>query len=496
MPRRAIILVLVVWLFFMSIMGLVTFPNHYNFRTFGDLAYISQVLENHSKGYFVPKYLSSSNFYGEEGWVVVPHAAPTYHLALPFYWIGGVWGALVYQWLLVGLGGLGLFLYAKHRLKDWRAGLLSMIHYFGMWGLVSLLAFDWHEVLIWIPFVLYGIEQRKWWIAFLTWLFFIGSKESAALWGVWIALILVFVYKAPEERRFLLVAGGIAALWFAIAYFLYKPDIPAHSRMNLYSYLGADDPIAALQSGQVPPFSFKRIVRTLLLRPQLVWTLLWESPYPDGVGIKSELHWSVLWSGGWAFVFQPLFLLLLLPVYMYKLLASDYMIWGTLYHYSVEFAVILPIAVLWAAQRWKGNWRCWTLLAAGALGAHIMGFSLLEKRVSKWYEAERHRWYAPQHYHSPYNYSKIHEGLRLIPPQASVSAVSRLISHIPPRWEYYHFPAGLSKVEYIALLREDPNPWPVGSAKLIQFIDSLEKSPSWEKIWDKDKLVVFHRRSS
>lgn len=505
MPRYAWWLVGGTWTAFMVIFALISFPNHYNLRTSGtELAYSTQVMEYHLRGHIVPRRLSMTNPYEDwEGLRNDSHASPSVITALPFYWIGGAWGLLVHQWLSIGFMAVGFFVYARRRTGLWQAGYWTMFHFLGMWGITSLLGWDWHEVvsgIVWLPWFFYALEARKGWLFFLSWGLFIGAKENFALWGIWMALLLMLVYRTAEQRRLLWWGLAVSGVWFVVSYFLYKGGEGSVSRLTLYSHLASHDPIAVLQGRENrPEFSFIRVVRTILFRPQLIWSLLFESPYPEAFtfGIKSELHWSVLWSGGWSFAFQPLFLIMLLPVYLYKLLAIDYQLWGTLNHYSVEFAALLPIAVLWTAERWRGSWKFWGALVGGALGAHIMNISLLDHRYSKWYDPARHRWYKCEHYKSPqgYNYQKIHEGLRIIPREAAVSATSRLAPHIPARYEYYHFPS-IKRAEYIALLRNDPNPWPLSPTQLNQYIESLERSPDWEKVWDRDQLVIFRRRSA
>ncbi|MCS7152908.1 MAG: DUF2079 domain-containing protein [Bacteroidia bacterium] len=504
MPSYAKGLVIGVWALFMVIFGLISFPNHYTFRTYAlDLGYSLQLMEYHSRGYLIPRGLTMSNpFLDTEKWQVAPHASPSVLTALPFYWVGGAWGLLVHQWVLIGVMAWGFFAYAYHRTGLWQAGLLTMLHFLGMWGITSLFGFDWHEVvsgIAWFPWMLYAIEKRKLWLFILSWALFIGGKENFTLWGIWIALWLgLFMYRKAEERRWLALAGAVAALWFVLAYFLYKGGEKSVSRLSLYAYLGAKDPLSIFRGeAPMPDFSFTAVAKTIFLRPQLIWTLLFESPSadPHTIGIKSELHWTVLWSGGWSFIFQPIALILLLPVYLYKMLSADYQLWGTLLHYNMEFAAVLPIAVLWAAERWRGQLSFWIALGGGALGAHAINLSLLDGRYSKWYDPERHRWYSQKHYCSPYSYKKIHEGLRLIPREAPVSALSQLAPHIPPRTGYYHYPA-IQDAQYIALLRGSTNPWPLSPQELAQHIQNLESSPEWEKVWDKDSLIIFRRKSS
>jgi len=117
----------------MVIAALVTFPNHYNFRTYGyDAGYVLGMFENISQGNF----LGTVYYSGE-----VPHISyAVYILGLPFYWLGGIWGILAYQWLGIGMGAWGIYVYARQKIG--KLAWLSMLHYWGMWGVYSALAYD------------------------------------------------------------------------------------------------------------------------------------------------------------------------------------------------------------------------------------------------------------------------------------------------------------------------------------------------------------------
>ncbi len=111
----------------MVVMALVTFPNHYNFRTYAyDLGYVAGFFERLLHlNIFVPVFL---NYPCE-----IPHLSyVAYAIGMPFYLIGKVWGVLVYQWLFLGFAAIGIYFYARHRLQ--RGAVWSLVHYFGMWG--------------------------------------------------------------------------------------------------------------------------------------------------------------------------------------------------------------------------------------------------------------------------------------------------------------------------------------------------------------------------
>ncbi|MCX7980467.1 MAG: DUF2079 domain-containing protein [Bacteroidia bacterium] len=488
-------IVAAVWGGYMTIMGLITFPNHYNFRTyFYDLAFSLGILEQHLQGYIIPEKKQMFGF------PVALHASPSFYVALPFYAVGGAWGTLIFQWLAIGVTAVGIFLYAYHRTQQWVVALLSMMHFFGMWGSYSLLSFDWHEVctgIFGIPFFLLFLEKRKYFLAALFWAFFIGAKETFAIWGAWLSACLIFFYREDRQKvRFLGLTTLLTLLWIGVGWLVYlRGGSPEASRAHLYTYLADPDPIAVLQGRKpLPEHNTLALLRNLLTRPQLVWTLLFESPTPEGVGIKTETYWALLWSGGWVGLTNPIFLLVYAPVFLYKNLSADLQLWGTLTQYSMEFAITLPIFLLWGALRWRGTRYFWWALGAGIIGSHAIAYEMIAHPYSKWHIPTRSIFWHSKHYCSHHNYAKIHKALKLIPREARVSACTNLAPHIPPRFGYYQFPY-VGDAEYIALLRNNPEGvWPLSLHEYEKKIIELSQDPNWEKIYDKDLLVIFRRK--
>jgi hypothetical protein len=139
----------------------------------------------------------------------------------------------------------------------------------------------------------------------------------------------------------------------------------------------------------------------------------------------------VILRGGWAFGWMPLLLIPIIPILLYKSLANDYQVWGTLFHYSMEYAVYIPLALaIWLAQVPKNRRALLAMMAV--LMTHVWNLRLMEKRVSKWYSPEQMLWYECVHYVSPYRYEEIHKGLAIIPDRSYVMAVTRLLPHLPP----------------------------------------------------------------
>ncbi|MCS7189033.1 MAG: DUF2079 domain-containing protein [Bacteroidia bacterium] len=488
---------------------LVSLPNHYNFRTYGDTAYYLQMCEFYLKGRLFYGHLTTMTPFADKGinpptlyvnWSVI--------LAVPFYLLGKSWGLLIFQILCFLVGGVGIYKVVSEWLTSSQAT-WTLLHYFGMWGLWSAAAFEFHEVAIGVaalPWSLYFFQRGRDLLSLILWMITVGCKEVFSIWGVFLWTGWAWLWrKVPSLRDSALKIAGISFLYafllIGVILPLAEKNFKTISRTSFYyAYLAEKHPTEALRrqlqegwQGMAPPHKPREILLRVLQRPQLIWSLLFESPDVTYFGVKSELHWAVLWSGGWSFYAAPAFLWILLPIYLYKLLAANYFMWGTLHHYGLEFALILPLSVAWVAR--KSNRSRW-LLPAGAILSCIMGLSLLGHRYSKWYEPERHRWYHSKHYCSEYSYARIHEGLQQIPPKASVSAVACLLTHIPMRDKLYHFPA-IQDAEYLALLEGSaPCCWPMKKEAYYRFLDSLDTSKEWQKIWHRNLLRIYRRASS
>ena len=496
-------------IFFLGLLLLVSLPNHYNFRTYAlDLGYYMQMCEFYLRGKFFVGWLTTALPWADKG-IAPPSVYGNWSvlLAVPFYVAGQAWGLLVFQALLFVVGGWGIYRIAQHLFGERGLALWSLVHYYGMWGIWSAAAFDFHEVAIAvaaIPWALLFHLRGRMLSALAAWLLALGSKEIFGFWGVflwtgWAFLFRKINFALTRTALYLALLSGVYGLFLTLVGTLWaERSVGAVSRTSLYyAHLFQPDPFAAyarqidqLWTGFPREYSLLYLIK-LLLKPKIIWALLWESPNPTYMGIKSELYWSFLVSGGWAVFAAPVFIWILSPIFLYKMLSTNYFMWGTLAHYGLELALMVPILIAWVFR--NHAWRRWGVPVT-ALLAHITQLSLLDSRLSKWYDPVRHRWYQKQHYESSYSYSAIHAGLEKIPSDTPVSAVSCLISHIPSREKLYHFPA-VGDAKYIALLQgKDACTYPLSPAEYLSWVDSVLKVPEWHKIHDEAGLLILERR--
>lgn len=208
------------------ITAIITFPNHYTFRTYGyDLGYIAQIVHLISRGE-IHFYVSSGDFFGT---YTEPHYTLFHLWCAPLYLVFGTWGLLLAQWLGIIIGAIGVYKYARLHLPREGLAALSMAQFFGMWGVLGLLAFDVHEfTTVALPWIFYFLEQRKTALTLLSWMFFITTKENITLWSLWMLPGLFLLYREKAHRKILLLLGSLSLVWLGLSWGISLDTHPMH----------------------------------------------------------------------------------------------------------------------------------------------------------------------------------------------------------------------------------------------------------------------------
>lgn len=384
----------------MTILGLVTFPNYFCGRFYNiDVEYFKRLVNNYSQLKIYAPTLAAPNTRFSLS-VVLP--------AVPFYLVGGLLGIFVYQWLFVGVGAVGVYLYAREVLP--RARLWPVIHFFGMWGLYSALAGNIYlEILgpMAVPYIFYFFHRRNWLPYWLSLLYLILAKENFGLWAAFVCIGLWMLYRKrlTKKEKTILVVSMILSLTASIvqlllSIYLFSDHFFGIKVTHTYRHLLADNPLRPTRYAD----KGWDIVRQILCNWKYYFIMLFE-PTSDVyahqpqqlIGVKSEGHISILVSGGWSFFINWAFMVMAIPVYLYKFLTTESQAWGTLVHYSVEYAVLLPLSVIWVMKQVAEN-KMWIIGLVSAFLAHFMNYSLTEERLSIWYFPEFTKWYSCIHY--------------------------------------------------------------------------------------------------
>jgi hypothetical protein len=119
----------------------------------------------------------------------------------------------------------------------------------------------------------------------------------------------------------------------------------------------------------------------------------------------------------------------------------------------------------------------------------ISSASFLDHRTSEYYNQINSQFYKKQHWKRDFDVSEVNKLLKIIPPNAKVSAQACLTTHLAFRDYIYHFPF-INDAEYIALLPAEENKYPNDAVSYQKTIDELLASGKW-KIATKNEAVLI-----
>ncbi len=459
-------------LIFAAIYSLTSIYPHINFRSSAlDLGMFNHALYSfaHFKNNIFTLSLS-----GVEVPFLGDHFSPITILYAPFYYIFGEYTLLIIQILSILAGGIGIYKYSLLKgLNQW-VSLLVMIHFFTIFGIYSALSFDFHNNVIaamLVPWFLYFFDKGLLKQVLVFYFLIIFSKENMALWMTFILLALLL---RKEERTISISKRTIGLLILSAAiYFIVVVEfvMPAISKgmgvdqLGRYSHIGD---------------SISEIAVKLWRRPDKYFVMLVENTLglPEGTGLKGELLFLVLVSGGFAFFRKPHFLVMLIPIYAQKMLSHDTIMWGFDHQYSIEFVPVISLAVISliaAYKETKWSWIIMLLLIYSSVHFNQRNLRFLKKK----------------HYVTDINVHEVNKLLKVIPDDTVVSANSRLAPHLAFRDKIYLYPV-VKDAGYIALIKKREN-YPLTDEAFEQRLASLKTDAKAKIVAESEDIIIFRR---
>lgn len=481
--------VLGIMLAFGFVFSSISLVNHYNFRTAAlDLGMFNHALYSfaHFKMNFFTLGLTSEeiNYFGD-------HFSPISFFYVPLYYIFGTYALLVLQIAVILFGGVGIYRYASLKFISGKLPLLFLVQFFGIWGIYSALAFDFHNNVVgamlvpWL-FYFYEVGKRKWFLAIFLLILF--SKENMALWLGFILIALAMKNrKAPlkELLKFEISLALVAWMYFFIAMGIIMPGLSQSVERNFiyrYGFLGD---------------SMVELFLNALKYPKYFFSLLFESSLPDAQfnGIKSELHFMVLVSGGLALIYKPIYLFMLVPIYLQKLLCNDFGFWGINNHYSIEFAPILSLGLIDFFGWFKSKRPVFLFIGTTIFLTFFFNFKTIESRKSLWYDKSKTAFYAKEHYQTLLNIPEIHRLLKTIPDDAILSVSSNIAPHLAFRDRIYMFPV-VRDADMIVLLNSTREFYPLSQDAFQAEIRRISEGGHYQLLVHEFDLMIFRRKGN
>lgn len=477
------ILTITVFAVFAIIFALISFGNHYLFRTRAlDLG-----LFNHAIYYFA--HFKNAVFTLAEDGNTLPFLGTHFSLLTalysPLYYLFGSYTLLVVQILAILFGGFGIYKYSSEQFDtNSFVPLLLVIHFLGIWAIYSALSFDFHNSVVasmLVVWFVYYLDKRKIILSFVFLALILMARENMAIWLFFIVLGLMIKNRKRFRSEYikieipaliLCVCYGIAVNGFIMPWL---QGVENNLQLSRYTHLGD---------------SFGDVILTFIKRPWYTISLLWvnilDAPLYDG--IKSELHFMVLVSGGIALLARPAYLIMLLPIYAQKLLSNNYGMWGINGHYSIEFVPILSLALIDSVTYVKK----YPLLIVAVVTASTLYFNYktMEHRQSKYYNANNVQFYRSSFYDPHINIHEIYKGLKLIDPNAPLSVNSYLAPHLAFRDKIYQFPI-IKDAEYIVLITGDRSKYPLNEEGFQSTINKLTSSGMFYEFFKTEDFLIL-----
>ena len=426
------------WLiFFGLIFSLISVINHFFFRTYAlDLGIFNQAL------YAISHFKKAIFTLGLEGYEISfwgTHFSPIVFLYIPFQLIFGSYGLLIVQIMAILSGGLGIYRYSYLILKKSLWSLLVMIIFFGMWGIYSALAFDFHNNVIGamlVPWLFYFLKKENIKASILFFFLILISQESVALWMIFILAGLIIRDLANGNHKTVpqIFRLQISLLVFSTVYFLIvtRYIIPHFNQQTdfFFRYAGLGE-------------NFPEIVASIITDPLSAIKLFFSGSSLTGVPphIKLEFHVMVLLSGGVLLLYRPYYLIMLIPLYAQKMLSTDPVLWGINMQYSIEFVPVLALCIADSAGTKKLSEKyTFIILIFILILVYAATFKTMLKRNSIWYNRTNTIFWQKPHYESDLDIRESREVIRMIPDGVPVSASSPLAPHLYKRDNAISFP--------------------------------------------------------
>jgi uncharacterized membrane protein len=470
--------------FFFFVFCLFGVVNHYFFRSAAldyGIANQAMYLISHGEAPFITMLLGEHQTYHYLGL----HVSFWIPIFSPLYFIFGSYTLLLVQNAALIFAGIGIVNLARKFSYTKTEQLLIATHYYVFFGIYAALAVEYHDNVIgasFLPWLILFFLEDELLLAAMCALAMLISKENMAIWVIAIGPGLWLLHKPLKFKKTLFPIGLIvfATIWFlGCAYYVMPYYNPAgkFEQVNRFSHLGK---------------SVGDVFFNVVAHPINAVELFYQShvqPDADEI-IKQEFLWAILLSGAWALVLNPAFLLMSLPLLMQKLWNKETAFWGVNYHYQIEFAALISIALLFVLKPMKGKWRVPVLVLFVLLSA-LTSYSLMQQRHA-YLNPSKENIFDKAHYQSNLNVSKIQKRLASLPEEARITAQTNLLPHVSNRKHAFHFPYVLES-NLLIMTRKEIAYYPLNAESGKAFIDSLIWKARWRVDTSNSELLLLYR---
>lgn len=435
-------------LLFALLYSLVSIVNHLMMRTYAlDLGVYTHALWQYAHG----QWADCSIF----AWPVDNQNLLHDHFDLyvvlfsPLVFIFGEYTLIIIQIVAVLLGGWGIYRLIGSYDRKGKLPIIAMMSYLSFFGIWHALAFDYHSNVVaanLLPWFFLSLKNKRYgWGAVLVVLLCI-SKETTALWIVFVTVALMFDYhKDKVTIRWLTVYAVFSLVYFVLIAMVVMPSMGGVSLgFWRYDYMGDS-------MGSMASFLLTHPLQALRF---FFTNFTGDADYDR---LKLEFWLCCAFSGMALCVFKPNYLLMMVPPVLMKMMSRDSGFWGVGFHYNVELAPVLVIGGFLVLCRWKqkgyGN-------IVGILSALFLVSILSVSVYSTNHPVTNIRrdnvcLYSRDHYRQKqFDRQYARQLLDMIPEDASVSAAAPFVPHLALRQNITLFPVMAYMSDYMLVFKD------------------------------------------
>lgn len=403
---------------------LISLVNHYLFKTYAlDLG-----LYTHAMYDFLHGRIDDCSMFKDQPQSILGAHFDLYLFFLsPLVFVFGSYTLLVVQIVAVLLGGWGVYkLIGLYTDDDWLPILATAILFFSF-GVIHPFAFDYHSNVLtamMLPWLLYFIKKRQFWLSSLMVVLFVLGKENLSLWLFFIAIALMWDYRKDRKTLWYLLGYALFGLaYFLIINMVVMPKIGGEG-ISRYHHLGNNYAEIALQ---------------LITHPGETLCLLFANT--SGLercdGVKEEFFVCALATGLLFTILKPNYFLMLIPLIGQKMLSSYHLFWGVSLQYSVEFMPVLVISSFLVIIKLKNKVLRMVLAVALLVSTILTTFYTIGVPRS-YVVLDQTCIYQARHYEQKkFDATYARQLIKQIPDDASVSAASMFVPHLALREQIY-----------------------------------------------------------
>jgi uncharacterized membrane protein len=385
----------------------------------------------------------SSPFGGPTASHVGNHFTPlSYLLALPYALYQHAETLLVLQAILMALGALPLFLFARRHVGNAAATLLAMAYLFYP-PLHGSGLYDFHypplgPFFLWMT--LYALDSRRNIMAAIFLVLTLSVREDVSAGIAIIGALLVITGLRPRAG---MLVGAIGAVYFVVVKMILMPKLSKGGESFLYAFQGL---LPAGESG------FGGVLKTVFGNPGFTLTSLLE---------RDKLVYLLQIMTPLAFfpLRRPIGILCCLPGFFFTLLSTGYApLIQTSFQYTAHWTSYLFIACVmnlaWVSRTPDAGAPSTRPRRIAWLVAMTAGILITTSQYGAFIQQEYVRGgFGYYHFHTTpqdkVRRKAVYELIAMVPPRAKIVASEQLVPHIANRPDAYTLRTGLFDAEYL-----------------------------------------------